>query len=853
MILLNLRSRASRLPAAAKRIVVATAMGLALAQLPLHAQGDAPAAPTPADDSGKPTEPAKRSRSAKSPKSAACIASVAGTTKYGGRDAFKTYKLKDLFGKDGLVATHPLLGMDAAQRATFVLQHTPSRKIMDPIYGVRQLTYYPILSEPSAATGNRYIVGQFEALSDLGDLLISGSSGDQTLRKKTIGIVGPSGTGKTELGKVITAPLQRLSNSNPHYKRFSFRFVGLERIPWFVNRLPKTEGTITWDHQMGRSPLILVPEEMQREILEDASSAEIKSKLRSTLRVFNIPDPHSEFIVTKILDHEIRARKLDPDAITNQDVLEILNDYVEVFPIPPTLSEPDRVIRLLGDNPNWHEYLSAEVTWLSMTLGLACPLAYQYSGKILRRDGEIIAIDEFNRNPQDVRDKFLDMSQNRVADHGGAPAVQFDSLMMAMDNDESIAKSVEEGAAKASNDRNFVFPMRYSMHPNLTKHIALLSVGLDRFEMQALPKNGSKDEQPIVPANILDLFPPPTETGLLKGPEGRYNLFHRVGDKRVFIAPQALQLMGLTAVATRFITNPEKLQAKLKGEFPRTAETMNYFTNPVARLKVILREDVPSEAVRSELHRIRLVLEEGSSGISERDIGDTWLPSALAAAREHGMTLTPYLVDRVFIHLIDQGTIKVDGKGLTRAELMKIYQRIKIEILLPAMARDVQAIVAGNTDQAQRLYKELEQEIRTLVNKPKAIEYDTGRGSPRPINFSRLEEIRKVYALVNGRQLHLDDLSSFFISTGTSDPHPGLMRAVEQYLVDSSINSTAVQGLIEAFEGSTNVDTETTRLAETIRRNLVRYGYNEISFVEALKLMYDLNYQKKQMIEGAGR
>ncbi|NJL24089.1 MAG: hypothetical protein HC902_02165 [Calothrix sp. SM1_5_4] len=779
----------------------------------------------------------------------------------------KRWSLMDLLNPDpeqNLAAQYPVLLMRNDQLDWYVANRYPRKKIKDPAYRRRTHWYYPLISSGVEETNGKQIVGHYETIARAMEYVNERAHGKRSA--KMLGFVGPAGTGKTEIGNLLDIAKVSLANNDPDYFQFTFEFINLSKIRGLeALSYGATEGEVSpvvRDIGLGRSPIVLFPPSLQQKIVELATPSFREKTAAKGIQMDPLPFLHPTNKTQEVIDAIITHYKTEEgvDTVTDRDYVRWLSRHVRIMRRIYDSNKPPQIIRYLGKHPEMQTLFFTENLALSQFFGPGSALSYTY-GLIPANDGKGIFVDEFFRQTPEVRDSFLDLAQNQVAQSGGAPAELLNATIYFATNDESIEEAQENGGAKAHMNRTIRLPMRHAIEPWHVIKVALMDIGRNRFLMrriQALPDrlNEEKNQEKTADANEDlkmddDLLPydpqeviPDLESGELVGPDGRYALYYRSdsGEEPVLIAPRALWMIGLAAAGTRIVTDPKAFQKanEKHEEFSTYAKYSQFFENPAERLRVLTGAVQAQPAVASELQKARDLLREGQTGIGAREI-ENWLSEALQMAKNHGGTLTPVLVDQAFFRQLDRG-----GITATPTERMKWIQMvnlIKAEFVLPALTSDVISILQGQ-GRAERLYDDIKMEMMALSTNRDA-EYIEGEGGHRiPIDRRRLVEIYGLFREISGYDFDPGMLKDFHIQVNPNaqnQRHPSLMEAVRRYLSQREIDKTTISELIGFFEKKA-VSENIRAMGNQAERQLLDYGYDRSSFIQALMFVRDQQF-----------
>ena len=752
--------------------------------------------------------------------------------------------LSDLMatGADNPILKHPALVLNAPQKYFQLLRLKKPTTVKDPVFGVSDVRVFPAFTDDLGIDVGRSIIGQYGPLEAAVDHISSLARGEKG--GKLFAAIGPSGTGKTELFYVLNAARAKLGQVNPAFYEFSFVWKGLDKIPALKGLVPTLGGKVAFNEilpDMPRSPFTLLRPDMQEEAMAGIRT-ELEAALGFSVFEWTDPAPKDAAIIEQIFAHKVKAIRDGEktiDDITPANYLKVLEEFVRIVPRPQS-NEKDSIIRALGPNPNFAKLFVDQNPMRALIYPNTSPLAWEYTGKVLQQDGRALIFDEAPRNEREVLDIFLELAQNNIAEADG-PAVELDVVTMTTGNDESILSARENGDLNAYMDRSNVAPMRLNLHPHEISKTAILMLGSKNFMMRSLTEPGAKLE----PLEINKAYPLPSAEGLLKGVYRRYAIYYKVGANSdpILISPHTLEMLGLTASVTRLVLDPAALKG-IQGEFEKIGAQHNYFSRPIDRLKMILGLDTVNMAVRTELAKFSQLAREGEKGVSSRDI-QTWLKASLDLAIQQGYgVLTPEILDVAFNKLIDQGTIEISSHNI-RADWKRRYRSVKINMILPALHRDIEEIVAGHGQRALRLYQTIVSELVALAEDSAAESWhpDDQRAS-QTINKKRLAEITAKYKELHGREFSPSFLLAHFSKAGRDEPNRELLAAVEAFITDNELDIADTAKEVIAYYSGESVSPEIERNVSAIEGRLASYGYDENSFKAALAYWHILQSDK---------
>ena len=749
---------------------------------------------------------------------------------------FEVHTLRELTETNSIEANlafrHPSIVMDAAQIYLHAIVKYPRRLIADPTYPVRKYFDYPIFSSGVPEADGAFIVGQFEAINSTVDYisnLASGKSGN------TLMLVGPGGTGKTELLIILDRVVDRLSVNDPNYYEYTFRWKNLDQIPYLEALVADKKTGALHIKPLQRSPLTLLPKETQERIVA-AAKTRVNAVLGLDPNPFLTPDPQSAEILNAIVSHYKQTWNLSN--ITEEDYIKMLEQHVDIVRRLPDPSAPPGIVRFQGKHPEETKLFFSENIYLMQVYGSGSALSYNYNGAIPRRDGRGIFLDELYRNDEGLLNTLLEVFQNNVAESGGAPALTLNSITMAATNDEQVEDARKRPGSKASLDRVKRVPMRQTLNPVLIAELAVHMSSPKKlaktFKMRAL------DSSELKPASLVELWPVASERGEVMGPAGRYALYWTpTPNKQVLIAPHALELLAMTVAGTRFIRDPEQI-AQFKNELSTFKASSHYYTNVQSRLDVILKKEKVGTPLLIDLARLQQLLREGEGGISARD-AERWLSYGLSMAENADSPLTPAIMDRAFSEMIDNESF-VDNKNELRARWIEIESGIKNHYLLKAITEDVQNLVGGESGLKEKLYEEIQQELMEVAAAGDKAEYWIDSNHNRhPINKERLARIFQLYQEINGQPFTPGIVKTFEITNGGQVYEP-LMRVIQKFVVEKEFDTAVISSVLGYFDGKPTSAAVKER-AMQIEATLAKFGYDRSSFRQALRMANDLRYE----------
>ncbi len=746
------------------------------------------------------------------------------------------YTIDDLISADpakNLAVKHPTIVMDAAQKFWQAIKHYPTKKIKDPTYGVVTHDYYSVFSDGVPAANGRYVRGQFDVIETVAEFIEKRGSGQNKGVMQLL--YGPPGTGKTETLNLLSTVVANLSSTDPDFYQFTFKWVGLEEIP-YLKPLVREGSDELYIQPLQRSPFVLLPRAIQDKLIALASP-KVREMTGYEPSPFRVADPQNQEILNQLIKYY--AAQTNKKSLTDSEVVNILRKHVKIVRRVRDPNQPAEVVRYAGKYPDMSELLVSPNISMREVFSPSSPFAYNYNGVVARADGGGLLMDEFFRNAHDLRNSFLDIAQNGNLQYGGAPAVTLDIVPILSSNDENVEEAKEDAGSNAHLDRLAKQAMRQPIHPSLIEGIAVWMAG-NGMNVERLFKMRELGSETLEQANLNKLYPQPAEDGSLTTPANHYALYFTPSpDKQILIAPRALELLSLTVAGTRLVTDPKAISSHAE-ELNQFSTQANFFTDISLRLKLINRSMQAPPATMKDLDYLTHKLHEGSKGISARD-AERWLSRALKNAEKNNMTLTPSVVAKTFYEMIKEGEFE-DIKTDPRTRWQNIHNLIKQSFTLPDLTDDISTIVSGDSGVADRIYREIEQEILEISSDDKAnYRTDPSTGDQHPIDRKRLDEIAKSYQEENGEEFPFGRLQSWKARAGGATFEP-LMRAIRKWLLRSQLSTTAMDGMLSYMQGQ-NVDESVRRRALAAESSLEKFGYNRQAFIEALSFVRDTQYK----------
>jgi hypothetical protein len=746
-----------------------------------------------------------------------------------------------------LAIKFPTTIMNSDQQNYFVATYYGKKVIVEPAYRSGKVPYYPMISQGVKETRGRMIVGHYESIASAVDYLKSRATGQRT--SKMVGFIGPAGTGKTELLMLLNQAGAMLAMTDPTYYQLTFEFVGLGDIPELrplVRAGGDIEGSsILKDITLNRSPLVLLPSDLQKKVVDLARGSFVQ-KFGIQPLPFVYPTRKTQRVIDAIIAHYKKVE--GKTRITDSDYIRYLSAHVKIVRRRYETEQPAAIVRFKDKNTDLAPLISVENLALSQVFGPTDPLSYQY-GSIPLLDGMGVNLDEFFRQSQQFRDLFLDTAQNGVIGYGAAPDEHLNATIMFATNDASIAEAEKTGGAAAHLDRTRRLPMRHALEPWFAVKIALMDIGANKFVMRNLE---DPEQLAMNPADLpkLDthLLLPDNENGMPVGPDGRYAVYYYPDKSKapILIAPRTLMMLGLVASGTRMVIDKSVIdKINASGQPLHTFQQYpENFVDPSQRLRILLGDLTIGSAQAQELRRFRNVAREGENGLGAREVQD-WLAASFDLAEKAGGVLSPTILSLVFDEKMDQG-FAVPAKD--KLSWNHISFLVKTDFLLPAISSDVVGILQGQ-GRPEAMYDDIRRELKALRTNRDATMV-VGEGNIRqPIAIDRLNAIYKIYRELHGTDFDpglLVDFHDQVSEQASVKRHPQLMEAVRRYIMRSELDKTTISDLLDFFNGRPVSDEVRVRGAQA-EGQFERYGYDRKSFIQALTFIRDMEFEVRRL------
>lgn len=749
--------------------------------------------------------------------------------------------------KRNIAVNSPFTIMNAAQRMLALIYSQGKEQVRLQLTG-EPIEVYPFFSSGRSITNGFRVVGNEKAIAEFVDNLKAQAKGDRS-GASVILLVGSHGTGKSETLKLLGTGAEKLtSQTDAKYASYTFEWTNLGDIPELHRFIPSTttNGITTYSNieaPLGDSPFVLLPSEIQSEVVKAARASATALIDGMTPSPFAEPDPISRFIRNEIIQHYAKVNGRQPNALEIVRLLDkhtivkrqILGQNYGKMPLIDVQGNDIDVAGLfMAPNP---------VVRFAAGAGPAHPMAWYLNGKFLQGGhGTAVLVDEILRNNAEFQNLILSSFESRRISVGGAPTVQFDSVLIAASNTASLSdvKSDDRGAAFV--DRFKITPMRWSVFPGEIAQLLLAMKGSE-LHQQSL----ADEDAPIVKGNIDELLPRTQGASKTQIPDYRYRLFFGEGPQKVQIAPHTLMMMAEIIAATRMEMDPAKAEKEVQGKYL----TSHLFRNPIDRLRLYegAKPEVQPDEIR-ELTDAAILLKQGENGISARDAG-RWLTEAITAASKDRAeyTLTPGIVLKTFRSMLKTGSITYPSTKV-RLQWEELAREVVSQLLIPRLNHDISRALANGDRVVNDAYFDVLEEIFALHTNPEAMTYMSPKtGQETPIDRVRMQAVREIYQQRNGRALSISQISLFHARQNTTSdigkvPDDALLDAVAAYHAALNTQIVGFPALVEYERTGTGSD-DVKWAHQSLVSALQKMGYNKMAMRDALLLTHKVKSQNE--------
>ena len=779
----------------------------------------------------------------------------------------KIYTFEDLLRTDsgGLAATRPLMSMFSAQRVEAWFTHGKngdykpySRR--DSTFRSRDVTIYPMLSHGVPEMNGRRIEGHEEGLDHFMSYVRLASRGDGAASNVPL-FFGPPGTGKTTIGDMAARAANNLAQKSEIYEMPTYEFMLLEEIPKLQSyarmrkyQLDGKEFTEEIPASLGRSPLTLLPESLQKRLVAAARPA-VLELIDAEPIPFLEPDPHARRILNSMIEYYFPDGKYS----VNQ-YLAMLKKHVRIVE-RTNISWPLMVYQ--GDDIPWEQLIAQENPAVMLTRGQENPLAYFLNGLFLRADGGILVQDEFYRNKQSLVATSLHITESKEIQRGGLDRMKVDIFPIHVANTESVINAQGEMTIRAARDRQDDIDFMYDLRMFGTAKLALLERG-DNILLKPLKGLASSSSRPedkdttkFRKGTADEAIPMPDEDAKMIGPHGRFAVAFNMGPGKppVLAAPWALEYMAAIGTVSRYITDMKVAVRVLNGEGLDVIKE-RFFGQAITRLRVLNGEIDVKQSHLDQLRRLSKKMEEGSSGISNRDVAKKWLPALIAEAQKPGNnnTITVRLVRQT---LQGQFTDKAfRGSPVERARWVQLANDLALEWIAPNIRRDV-LIAQANGGRALDLVYDDVMAMLSAASRFRngyPTEYQTKDRRTATFQPDLIDAVKAAYLELNGEELDpsfvVSEAHELIVQYGENKRSEKLRLAIAEVAMTPLVAGrtaselTSISQINRALR-SRDGEVELTPVIAQIRDVMVNeMGYSPDSFQATLEFVEEMERMK---------
>lgn len=744
--------------------------------------------------------------------------------------------LSSLISKDpakNLAVKNPFMIMNAAQRVGVLVRANGTDKVR--IQGFPQeMTVFNVVSK-GGANGKR-IIGQEASVETIFNNVDAQAMGDRSAASIPLQ-VGSHGSGKSETIQVLKEAFKTATaTKDSPYAIWTFEWTGMKDIPEVVELNPRFETQNTIKAALDDSPVLLLPKEIQQQVIANANDAVLKmTQGRQEAMPFPEMNPQDWGIREKLLLHYQKKKGSD---LTAGEIITILNKHTKLRRVIwDEASGTLPVVDAQGDDVDVAGIFLAANPIMRVEHGPSHLFSWE-PAKVLKGHGNVVFLDEVLRNPKELLRLFLRIFQERKIGINGSPDFPLDTVFITATNTSSLNELLADPNMHALVDRFLLVDMPWPTNPQQIMQILFHNYA-QRLKMQKLPSLDSEvtEEAPLEPADMSVIFPrgaDPTKSG----PDYRYKLVLPIGDREIKFSPHAIKLMAYIISATRVNTD----EAKAKEVMP-TSKLIGsqIFRDPISRIRFEEGKmtDVPNGEIE-DLRRLSRLLDEGSEGVASRD-GGRWLGEVVSAAQrpENGNSVTPDLVFKVYMDLLGKRIKTPDNK--TRLKWLDLSLRVATQLIAPEINKDVTLALAADQASIKGAYYDIIDEMGALYRDPRAKIYKSSKtNEEKSIDTTRLAAVGALFQRSQGRKLDVTQIAMYTMNahnsaTGDAEVmHDGLVAALGGYYAELSGRMVAVSSLAKLAttgEGGAEVRSQ----LETVLKNMKKLGYDQASAIAALR------------------
>lgn len=774
--------------------------------------------------------------------------------------ALESHRLTELLveGDGNLAIKAPWLIMNAAQRAYDLVMSQGVREVADARTGSGTLKRYAFFSDAVSLTGHKHIVGQLTSIEALVSLIHSKAFGNPTAVNVPL-LVGPPGTGKSYILALFQAALRRATGADSRFFTYTYEWVDLHTIPALKAVLPESvknpQNPQPLPEYLNDSPFALLPTPIQDFIIQQARGKVIERIGMEPKPKREISSAQSRFIRDQILLYYRALAEGEGKQFGPAEQLQALNRHVRIKRLVLGDEATSPVLPYQGREPNTGALFGGVNAFYKMAVGASHPMAFDY-GQVPRANQGLIFWDELLKNEAALTSILLNLFSSGVVSISGAAPTPIDVLHLAATNTADIPKIIERDPQSPLLDRGNQISWPLLINPEEVGRVLLMEI--PSLQSRILGQGRGKAWVPTSGLELFKLFPEREPMRPIQTPHARYGLRISNGAKEYHIAPHSLEFMSYVIALSRMNFDPEKVRDS--NTYPLVKVKDRVFIDPVTRLRVLLGEVQVPDSQLAELARISVASDEGSFGITHRDVERWWERTLQEAEKSHNhRTITPFLLNEVLEKILREKAILAEKADLRN--FVALFARMVFQEFVQPGIRDDLDLALGRSEGREvidQIYDEVVQEIRALHQHAGATRYmKVPQNEMRAIDFDRLKAIQAHFKAKTRRDLNFAELATYNMSFAPAraqddagpSRHPGLLAAIASYhsnIVLRKESMTLSRLLDVAAARVTDIRAEETERARELQQVLEEdLGYNLHSARVALEMVASMQTNKQ--------
>ena len=752
--------------------------------------------------------------------------------------------LLELDPAKNLAVKHPLLVMNAAQKFLTIINHGGKKMFRASIRNGK-VPLYPLLSEGLPVAGNKMISGNVEEIARAVDAIKNNLYGSSSVPF----FQGPHGTGKSLILDIFRNAIKNLSIEDPKFYFHTFEWVGLDEI--------KVEG-VDRDRVLSfsmSSPIVILPPEVQQIIVKFAGEhfpKEWKDNVGVPLPVRE-PRAKDQHVLTSIMSHYLKKG----EEITALRAMEILDKHVRIKRVILGTKGTVPVVDAQSENFDKGVLFFSKNMYNYADLGAGHVMSWN-DGIVPRADGLLLILDEFPRNPSDLRDLFLRIFESReiITD---APPSPFDAVIIGAGNTASINDMIAQPKGQAHYDRLDVFRFPWNITPQDAARTLLIMANskMPFADVEGIEGNVAfrelSSKKPSKEIRVIDIFPNTEKGDLALTSDYRYEVSIGRDKDKVYLNPHTLMFYGYVLAASRISTDATKAGAEA------TYDVINrpVFRDYITRLKYLTGDYSLEDGVVRDLEVLSDLLKEGETGITQRDAFN-WLKDSINFVRKNnpdgGGVLTVETAHNILKRKLAAGEMQTeDAKDRVKWDMFA--EEIKTNIVYKNYQRDVNKAVINENSLVSDTYIEVLNEIMAMQKNPGAATWSDARGDTKTIDLARLQKIKKIYQEEEKEAFQESQIGMFgltFQAKGQSvgdAKHPGLINAIRLYYANEMGSQYSLQQALRAANGSAS-DTQSMLMLNKFYEGLTELGYRQEGALHVLQVVDRLSKEGSREAQG---